>query len=93
MDSEAKTGDDDTKPVRVNIVFDPDAADAVTKSLAAAGLMVEAEYGILGVVTGTAAQSSMDALRSVDGVLAVEADRTDIEAVDESRENPEAPTA
>ena len=67
--------------VRVNIVFDPALASEVTEELAASGLDVEAEFGVLGVISGRAAEEALDILRSVEGVLAVEPDRAvDIQA-------------
>lgn len=61
--------------VRVNILLDAEQGQAVSEKLREAGLQIEQELGLLGIITGAVPQESMAALAAIEGVLAVEEDR------------------
>lgn len=50
-----------------------DGLDGVVEDLRARGLVVEQVLGTLGIVTGSAPEETLDALRGVDGVASVDA--------------------
>jgi hypothetical protein len=65
-----------TPRVRVVLAVDPQRfTDAVT-ALRQAGLTVEAEHPDIGSITGTVAEDRLKTLQEVDGVEAVERERT-----------------
>ncbi|NYI07691.1 hypothetical protein [Allostreptomyces psammosilenae] len=65
-----------TPSTRVVLSVDPARFAEVVAALRGAGLAVEAEFPTIGSVTGTVAQDRLAALRAVDGVQAVEPERT-----------------
>ena len=50
--------------------------DGVVESLRASGLQVDQVLGTLGIVTGSAPDDALDALRGVEGVASVDAQLT-----------------
>ncbi|MER5475779.1 hypothetical protein ABT026_02155 [Streptomyces sp. NPDC002734] len=67
---------DPPRTVGVVLVVDPDRFHEVVEALRGAGLRVAAEQPLLGSLSGTAAEDRLPALAAVDGVLAVDLDRT-----------------
>jgi hypothetical protein len=62
------------KPVSVTVRDDhPEALDDVVQGLRARGMQVDQVLASLGIITGSAPEESLDALRSVDGVASVDA--------------------
>jgi hypothetical protein len=53
-----------------------DGLDAVVENLRASGLRVDQVLGTLGIVTGSASDDALDALRGVEGVASVDAQLT-----------------
>lgn len=68
------------KTIRVNVLFDGRSAQEVADHLREAGLEIEQEFDLLGVVSGRIDPESITKLQDVDGVLSVEEDR-DVEAL------------
>jgi hypothetical protein len=67
---------DATRTVGVVLAVDPDRFGEVVEALRRAGLRVSAEQPLLGSLSGTVAADRVPALAAVDGVLAVDRDRT-----------------
>ncbi|MEV4067617.1 hypothetical protein [Nonomuraea dietziae] len=66
-----------SKPdVRVNIVVDPDRFDTVVGELIEAGAQVEERSPAIGMVCTRIAAGGVPAVEAIDGVQAVEQDRT-----------------
>ncbi|MFJ8537653.1 hypothetical protein [Streptomyces sp. NPDC093591] len=63
-------------PVGVVLVVDPDRFAEVVEALRQAGLTVTGEQPILGTLSGTVAEDRIPALEVVDGVEAVDRERT-----------------
>ncbi|WP_116453660.1 ketohydroxyglutarate aldolase [Blastococcus litoris] len=53
-----------------------DSLDGVVENLRASGLQVDQVLGTLGIVTGSAPDDALDALRGVEGVASVDAQLT-----------------
>ncbi|MEU3553276.1 hypothetical protein [Streptomyces fragilis] len=67
---------DAPRTVGVVLAVDPDRFDEVVEALRRAGLRVTAEQPLLGSLSGTLSEDRLPALAAVDGVLAVDRDRT-----------------
>jgi hypothetical protein len=66
-----------SKPdIRVNIVVDPDRFDTVVGELTKAGAQVEERSPAIGMVSARIAAGDVPAVEAIDGVQAVEQDRT-----------------
>jgi hypothetical protein len=65
-----------TERVRVVLSVDPDRFDGVISAARAAGLTVTQEMPAVGVVSGEIDQDSLATLTGVDGIEAVEKERT-----------------
>ncbi|GAA2637439.1 hypothetical protein [Streptomyces vastus] len=63
-------------PVGVILAVDPDRFAEVVEALRQAGLTVTGEQPVLGTLSGTVAEDRIPALEAVDGVDAVDRDRT-----------------
>ncbi|WP_406003187.1 hypothetical protein [Streptomyces sp. NBC_00829] len=62
--------------IRVVLAVDPQHFTGTLRALREAGLAVEADYPDIGSVTGTVREDRLDALRAIDGVEAVELERS-----------------
>jgi hypothetical protein len=62
--------------VRVVVAVDPDRYADVVDALRGAGLAVESQWPVTGTLAGTVREPVLPALRSVDGVVSIELDRT-----------------
>jgi hypothetical protein len=67
---------DGSRTAGVVLAVDPDRFDQVVEALRRAGLRVTSEQPLLGSLSGTVAEDRLAALAAVDGVLAVDPDRT-----------------
>ncbi|WP_326687325.1 MULTISPECIES: hypothetical protein [unclassified Streptomyces] len=65
-----------SEPVGVILAVDPDRFAEVVEALRQAGLTVSGEQPALGTLSGTVAQDRIPALEAVDGVDAVDRERT-----------------
>jgi len=65
-----------SEPVGVVIAVDPDRFAEVVEALRRAGLTVAGEQPTLGTLSGTVAEDRIPALEAVDGVEAVDRERT-----------------
>jgi len=63
-------------PVGVVLAVDPDRFAEVVEALRGAGLTVTGEQPILGTLSGTVTEDRIPALEAVDGVDAVDRERT-----------------
>ncbi|MFH8800740.1 hypothetical protein ACH4F6_14255 [Streptomyces sp. NPDC017936] len=63
-------------PVGVVLAVDPDRFTEVVEALRRAGLTVTGEQPVVGTLSGTVAEDRVEALRAVDGVDAVDRERT-----------------
>jgi hypothetical protein len=62
--------------VRVVLAVDPQRFTDAVDALRRAGLVVEGEYPAVGSITGTVTEDRLQALEAVQGVEAVERERT-----------------
>ena len=72
----ASDSGEESEAVRVVLSVDPDHFDEVVAAASRAGLAVEQEMREAGVVAGSVEAKRVSALREVDGVEAVERERT-----------------
>jgi hypothetical protein len=70
------SGPSRSEPVGVILAVDPDRFADVVEALRRAGLTVTGEQPIVGTLSGTVAEDRIPALRAVDGVEAVDRERT-----------------
>lgn len=70
------SGSSRSEPVGVILAVDPDRFAEVVEALRRAGLAVTGEQQVLGTLSGTVAEDRIPALRAVDGVEAVDRERT-----------------
>ncbi|MGW1373719.1 hypothetical protein ACWD6P_05480 [Streptomyces sp. NPDC002446] len=64
------------EPVGVILAVDPDRFSHVVEALRRAGLTVTGEQPLLGTLSGTVAEDRIPALEQVDGVEAVDRERS-----------------
>ncbi|KUO22234.1 hypothetical protein [Streptomyces dysideae] len=65
-----------SEPVGVVLAVDPDRFADVVEALRRAGLTVTGEQPVLGTLSGTVPEDRLPALEAVDGVEAVDRERT-----------------
>ncbi|MFF8974219.1 hypothetical protein [Streptomyces sp. NPDC014995] len=70
------SGSSRSEPVGVILAVDPDRFAEVVEALRRAGLTVTGEQQVLGTLSGTVAEDRIPVLRAVDGVEAVDRERT-----------------